>query len=400
VVTGPPGTGKSLLAVLRAGKIFTLNSEAGGNLVVLSKNKPLNTHLRESIAPALTEVDNQLAEIVAGDEFIRTYDSWSSKLWHRLPKLISKYRGRKGPMIAGLGNFGYDWESAGDDLIDTFDPDKARLALEIPSFIIVDEGQDLPSAFYEFLTKLGCNITVFADENQMIFPDMSKIDDIKKAMRITKNNGFVFEIKKNFRNTRQVAEVASAFYVGLPTGIPDLPDRVGSKPACVEFKDLRALGAAVASLSKRKRGMGVGTGPSVGVIVMGGKDKAIELQQIMEGLDEEVDVRRYVDSETFDLTPFKFDEPETVTIVSQWTQKGLEWDHVVVWLDGLKVHSSPERRVIQMMQCYVAASRPRARLVLAWSKSHNRNDADGTPEVLRKFLKPPLAEKVEDELNV
>jgi superfamily I DNA/RNA helicase len=145
--------------------------------------------------------------------------------------------------------------------------------------------------------------------------------------------------------------------------------------------------------------MEAGTGPSVGVIVMGGKERAMELQKIIEGLDDDSEVRQYVDSESFDLSPFKFDEPETVTIVTQWTQKGLEWDHVFVYVDGLKVDTSPERNVIQMMQCYVAASRPRSRLVLAWSKAHNRNDFDGTPEVMRRFLKLPLAGKVEDKFD-
>jgi len=395
VVTGPPGTGKSLLAVLRASKIMA----EGEDLIVLSKNVPLNSHLKESIAPALADVGtiSDFSESAAGK--IRTYDSWSYGVWRQVPKAAGKQYGKgRGPMLPDNPDWGYDWATAADDILEQRAPDDAREILGIPKNILIDEGQDLPADFYKFLTRMNCNMTVFADENQMIYAGMSTIDRIKEAMSITKVNGYVYEIKKNFRNTKQVAEISAHFYAGLSTGIPELPDKVGPKPIVASFSDMTQLAKAIVGLAQRKRGAAVGSGPSVGVIVLHGKKKVQELQIILDQIADEIKVRRY-EKEGFKENPFTFDDPETVTLVTPWTMKCLEWDHVVVLFDGFKWKGSPEELIIQKMQCYVASSRPRSRLVFAWTKTYYRSGNGDGPEVLQGLLRPPYEEKVEKEFR-
>lgn len=395
VVTGPPGTGKSLLAVLRASKIMA----EGEDLIVLSKNVPLNSHLKESIAPALADVGTIADFTTSAAGKIRTYDSWSYGLWRKVPKAAGKQYGKgRGPMLPDNPDWGYDWETAADDILEQMGPDDARQILEIPKNVLIDEGQDLPAEFYKFLTRMNCNMTVFADENQMIYTGMSTIARIKESMSITMVNGHVYEIKKNFRNTRQVAEIAAHFYAGLATGIPEMPDKVGQKPTVAAFSDMTQLAKSIVGLAQRKRGSAAGSGPSVGVIVLHGKKKIEELQTILDQVADEIKVRRY-DKDGFKENPFTFDEPESVTLVSPWTMKGLEWDHVVVLFDGFKLKGSPEELIIQKMQCYVAASRPRARLVFAWTKTYYRAGNGDAPEVLQGLLQPPYDEKIVKEFH-
>ena len=405
LVTGPPGTGKSLLAMLRASKIFRLNAKQGGDLVVLSKNKPLNQHLKESIAPALQKLDSEMSTALAGDKLISTYDSWSKALWSRWPNVFDK----KGPIRPGLSpkaaRFGWDWNVAKDDVLGKYptDQDRAREALLMPLNVVIDEGQDLPSGFYEFLSLLDCNVTVFADENQMVFSGMSKSEVIKEALGIGLRDGHLFEVKTNFRNTRQVAEISSEFYVGLPTGKPEPPNRNGQKPLVRGFKDLNDLATDIAKQPARQKGKAAKTGPSVGVVVMGGKDKwsreriERELMQSILNADDSAIVRRY-DWKTYKGEgKFTFDEPETITIVNAFTQKGLEWDHVYVYVDGFELDPSETESIIQRMQLYVATSRPREKLCIAWTMANFRGR--GAPEIVRSFLEQPLRQKIVEDWN-
>lgn len=395
VVLGPPGTGKSLLAVLRASRIMAESKP----VILLSKNVPLNSHLKESIAPSLTEIESLKNFDSEAGKSIRTYDSWSSSLWRRIPTAAGReYGDRRGPMLAVDPDWGYDWITAADDVLESNEPDNARRILDIPDNVIVDEGQDLPAPFFEFLMRMGCNVTVFADENQRIYTGMSTIEGIKSALKITKSGGFVFEVRKNFRNTRQVAEVAATFYVGLPTGIPELPDRLGPKSAAVEFEDFSSLARAIVGLAQRKRGTAVGSGPSVGVIVLQGKRRMQELHSVLEQTSDGVEIRRY-EKEVFEDKPFTFDEPESVTLVTPWTMKGLEWDHVVVVVDGFKLDDTPEKLLTQKMQAYVAASRPRSQLLLAWTRSRRKATNSGSPELLKPLLDGPHLEKIAREWN-
>ncbi len=405
LVTGPPGTGKSLLAMLRASKIFRLNAKQGGDLVVLSKNKPLNQHLKESIAPALQKLDSEMSTALAGDKLIATYDSWSKALWSRWSNVF----GKKGPIRPGLSpkaaRFGWDWNVAKDDVLGKYPTDqhRAREALLVPLNVIIDEGQDLPSGFYEFLSLLDCNVTVFADENQMVFSGMSKIEVIKEALGIDLRDGYLFEVKTNFRNTRQVAEISSEFYAGLPTGKPEPPNRNGQKPLVRGYKDLNDLATDIAKQAARQKGKAAKTGPSVGVVVMGGKDKwsreriERELMQAIVNADDTAIVRRY-DWKTYKGEgKFTFDEPETITIVNAFTQKGLEWDHVYVYVDGFELDPSETENIVQRMQLYVATSRPREKLCIAWTMANFRGR--GAPEIVRRFLEQPLRQKIVEDWN-
>lgn len=391
VVTGPPGTGKSLLAVLRASKILASKKP----VIVLSKNVPLNCHLKESIAPALVDIDSTVNFAAEAGRSIRTYDSWAYGLWRRVPLVAGKTYGEgKGPMLPEDPKWGYDWIRAGDDILERMSPDDARAKLQIPANVLVDEGQDLPAAFFGFLMRMGCDVTVFADENQRIYTGMSTTEKIKEALMVTKSKGSVYEVKKNFRNTRQVAEVAARFYVGLPTGIPDLPDKLGPKVAAVDFNDLEHVADAIIGLAERKRGTAAGTGPSVGVIVLDAKKRLRELHTVLEQRSNGIEVRRY-ERDDFKDRPFTFDEPETVTLVNPWTMKGLEWDHVVVVLDGFRLKDAPEELLVQKMQSYVAASRPRSRLLLAWTRNGGKSAGGAAPELVRDLLMSPFAEKIE-----
>ena len=94
-------------------------------------------------------------------------------------------------------------------------------------FLIVDEGQDLPPDLYFVAALISRHLTIFADENQSIKnTDKSTIDDIRMNAMITEE----FKLSRNYRNSKQIAELARELFPGSEDELPDLPKREGEEP--------------------------------------------------------------------------------------------------------------------------------------------------------------------------
>jgi len=105
--------------------------------------------------------------------------------------------------------------------------------------LIIDESQDMPpelhmtlkfissQIFKETAAKDAPALTLFADENQRLQKDNSTIKDILEAQDI--KNDRHYTLTRNYRNTLEIALLAATFYIGKG-GIPDLPQRRGDKP--------------------------------------------------------------------------------------------------------------------------------------------------------------------------
>lgn len=92
-------------------------------------------------------------------------------------------------------------------------------------FLIIDEGQDIPPQFYKTLVNWGVeNFYVVADQNQQLDPDgCSSRQDIENVLGI--DQGDTLELKTNYRNTLPIAQLAQHFYPADPASPrPELPD--------------------------------------------------------------------------------------------------------------------------------------------------------------------------------
>ncbi|MBK1735380.1 hypothetical protein CKO15_08805 [Halorhodospira abdelmalekii] len=204
LVIGGPGTGKSVLALLRSRRLH----EEKVRYVFLVYNKLLHQASRQLFGGQLSSHQWQ-------SWFIGLYRKVTGALPPRLP--------------AHGGGFWqpFDWQAIADAVAET----EVMNSADLP-YLVIDEGQDMPPSFYQVLANLGFeNFFVVADQNQQISPDENSTrKELEDALGIETRE--VIELTKNYRNTLPIARLAQAFYTGDPaTPPPDLP-----QPSIVEAK--------------------------------------------------------------------------------------------------------------------------------------------------------------------
>lgn len=191
LVTGPPGTGKTVMALYRAQQY----NKAGHEVVLLAFNRMLFYFMGE-----------EARQLGLGPTQVIGFTLWLKELFDGHPPLVPNPKNK----------WDYDWAEI------------IRRAPELPkiSSLVVDEGQDLPQPFYLFARIVSHHLTVFADENQRIYEDQSTIVNIRNWL----GGPPEYRLTRNYRNTRTIAELAAHFYTGLQTGIPELPPRGDYEP--------------------------------------------------------------------------------------------------------------------------------------------------------------------------
>lgn len=198
LIVGGPGTGKSVVALLRARRL----AENNRTYRTLAYNRLL---------------DRSNRHLFGSDQTFnaRTWVSWFHEIYKHFFGDVPRPAHEKPE-----DSYAIDWEAVEQQVqsLNNIEDQSGR-------FLVIDEGQDMPPAFYRTLADLGFeNFYVAADQNQQIHPDKcSSRQDIENSLAI--EPGDTLELKINYRNTRPVALLAQRFYPDDPASPkPDLPD--------------------------------------------------------------------------------------------------------------------------------------------------------------------------------
>ncbi|HVU56083.1 MAG TPA: 3'-5' exonuclease [Puia sp.] len=332
LISGPPGTGKTVIALYRA----SMYKKQRKMPVLLSRSRLLSSYIEDA------------AESLEIEGLIKTYNSWVyTTYW--------KYFQEKPPQIE---DYVFDWKAITPKLYMKIMADRPCL--------LIDEGQDLPPDFYASASLMSENLTVFADENQRITDTQSTFEDIRRSAGIQIEH----KLTRNYRNTRQIAKVAACFYAGLPNGIPDIPDKEGPSPIIQNTKGLDDAISLICRFEKNYSHF------QIGVFT-----KSIEFQQI---LLRRLEGRTKNPVEFFRAGVAKLPDFKTagIKLISFASAKGLEFD--AVFLPEMQYINMDMQMLENKMLFYVLLSRAREYLYMLYSGT-------GMPAVL-ELIPENLAE--------
>ncbi len=197
LIVGGPGTGKSVLALIRARRHHRERDDY--RFLVFN-------HLLHRASVQL------YGDGLAGE----TWQRWFRTAFERIAK-------RPVPLLPPNPQ-GFEAEDWGriEELVEALPPDGDDGPRP---FLVIDEGQDMPPAFYASLVDLGFeDFFVVADQNQQLTELNSSRQEIETCLDLDTDD--VIELRRNFRNQYRVAKLARAFYTGDPASPPpDLPPR-------------------------------------------------------------------------------------------------------------------------------------------------------------------------------
>ncbi|WP_020145919.1 3'-5' exonuclease [Terracoccus sp. 273MFTsu3.1] len=334
IVTGPPGTGKTIIAIWRANMLHRSERPT----LLLMYGKLLSSYTQAAVKTSGT------------DGVVSTYHRW-------FPQFFKEAYGVSPPKV---DRYNFDWGECKKVIMTSPVPPAER------RHIIVDEGQDLPQDFFLVLRLVSRSMTILADENQRITSDQSTIAEIKAATGIRE----VRCLTTNYRNTRAIAEFAAEFYTGLASGRPRLPppSRNGERPSLHAHSNLYDTVSQIVSYER--------TFPdkSIGVMV----PYSAQVKSFYNRLSGKtrVPVQGYLSSQPgLGMPQLDFSKPG-VKLVTWASAKGLEFD--TVFLPELQTFKGDPRSDDFRMKMYVLASRAKSQLFLQYS-------GEGVPAIVNEL---------------
>lgn len=411
LVSGPPGTGKTVIAFLRA----QLLAKKEHDVTVLMYNRVLRRYTEN------------VAETIDGNVQSKTMHNWLPEWWRQqkiatknnsdsftidgerilvncpyeekeeIKKLGGKFNGTKNnPVTARKGTWTVpkDKYEANPDLYSawtgtSFEPPKidqwqfnwfAMRELFLNQgpqnmvdwgHLIIDEAQDFEPGLFSFLRLSGRQLeygglTILADENQRLEENKhSSLDEIRTALKLNKKPEREFSLTINFRNTNQIAKVSSHFYVGLPTGVPKLPNRQGNIPQLVMLNNTEQQIQYICRSLKNRAAL------EVGIIVDNDTDRGLFVREIARLLPNYT-VQSYSSKDYKNSESLLFDTQGVVTVLHRKSCKGLEFDSV--FIPQLQTFSIDDTDLVTFkMNLYVMCSRARDELVFLCNGSTDSN---------------------------
>lgn len=271
LVEGPPGTGKSVVALHRAANYA--RNDRSPTVIMFSRMLKIWTESAIDIAAKEAKCTKKQIESISVQTYDTWFPAWFKQTFHReIPRLKvdnqlktipTKYSG-KCTVCGGITEANIDlaylnvnkWKQVHKRCIGSVNVRKKFEGIDIaelnrikselmqavpPSIdnsldIVIDEGQDLPDVFYQLIHQFARSITVYADGAQVINDGEKKTlpNDIAATLNVKPNHRKL--LTKNYRNAKEVALLAESF---RPRDIipADPPTRSCSEPPhIVPFK--------------------------------------------------------------------------------------------------------------------------------------------------------------------
>lgn len=242
LVTGPPGTGKSVIALFRAANVQRLGDDR--NPILLTFGKLLTEWTKRALADACEALEADVDRVT-----VKTVDSWfGGHPRHPRTSWFSRTFGEGVPRLpAARGSYEpIDWDKALEIAATATD---AQKVLDL----IVDEAQSVHRNFWDIVLPYCRSLTVFCDTNQSdvnphVFSDreFAAILDIEEG-----DDDHWAKLTVNYRNSGNIAQMANEFTPPAPGEDRGLPDatRPGPRPVLRQLGSLEECVAHIARVA-------------------------------------------------------------------------------------------------------------------------------------------------------
>ena len=332
LIVGGPGTGKSVVALLRTFKYNENNDYA-----FLTFNKVLLTSTKQLVNFSLKSF---------------TLDSWLGKAyWNIFKEYI--------PDIEGS-----ERKPDYDQIIKNLE----SKSLEEKSYhIIIDEGQDKPRKYYETLMYFGIeNFFIVADQNQQITEDNSSRQELTDLLGLEVED--VIELKENYRNSHPIGLLSNSFFTDPSSPAPDLPSKSGSSlktPILYEYSVYQDCAKLILREADRDNSKLIGVVVKNNVL----REMYVDaLESTVINLDNPRPTISTYFTEDRRLPNINFGYGGIV-VLNDKSIKGLEFDVVFIIIDGFEIHNNDIDSMKKRF--YVMSSRAIEKLVFFKSKEYN-----------------------------
>jgi len=339
LVVGGPGTGKSVVALLR-----TLKYHKKEDYTFLTFNKVLLLATKQLVNFELNSF---------------TLDSWFGKEYW---KIAREYL----PQMAN-NNRKVDY----DKVIQTLEKNEITLK---SNHIIIDEGQDKSIQYYEALMYLGIeNFFVVADQNQQITEDNSSRQELSDLLGLDVDK--VIELTENFRNSQPIGLFAECFFTDPSSPKPQLPSTSRLSlgiPTLFEYSDYESCAKLILREADRDNRNLIG-------VVVANEEVRDSYVKLLESIDLNLDNPRPI------ISTYSSKDKQNpninfgyggVVVLNDKSIKGLEFDIVFIIIDGFQIYNNDTDSMKKRF--YVMSSRAIKKLVLF----KNNNYSGGVDEIL------------------
>jgi hypothetical protein len=356
MVVGPPGTGKTVIAMWRAKQVCS--GDSINQAMLLMYNVILVAY-----ADQWREQHPKVS--------VSTYHSWVFKFWRK--------NFRINPPNKPDNSWAYDWSQMARSLLNS---DKCI------GHLIVDEAQDLPNDFFHAIgvvtaSNTDSTICVVADDNQRINADTNTtIKQMRKSLSSLSELPQSL-LTRNYRNTKEIALLATCFCVGLESGVAVPPNQKGSKPRMVAYMDLRKMCDGICTYAKNNPGHSILVITDRSLIrcfnlikdTLSGSAIKVEGYKRYKKRSRErlTNKQKHLKSCLHGSTNLHTGDSGTVTCVHWQSMKGLEAD--AVFVPEFEEHNmGKDGDEEEKMRLYVMFSRARQYLEIQYKKGTSEND--------------------------
>jgi len=346
LITGGPGSGKTILALYRALQLKEAYKDL--SITFLVYNRTLFKYLKK----AIDELGlNEISEV-------KTWHSW----------FYGFYREATGLSAPEIKKFCPDWVKILNN--------RSIFKNSYFDHLIIDEAQDFPAPLLDILSSMSENATIFADDHQKINDSTYKYSNnaakVLEIQRLFRAEDKRYHLSRNYRNTEEIYKVGRLFYTGDPKDTLPKLYRRGEKPRLIkaDFDDITDFIANYADNNP---------GQNIGVFLPAGKHcrkNIIKYYNTLKEKCDEASVQFYLSNQgrywnkNEHKDEFDFEE-DGIKIMTFLSAKGLEFETVFIPMIDDEIFDISSDTL--MNQVYVCSTRAKESLIFSYENERSKS---------------------------